>query len=212
MSGAQRDESDERVIHRLEAFSDIVIGFSLAELALSLNAPHGAAGLLADPSPLVAFVLTFGLVCGIWWSHHKLFTHYFVPIGPAIVLNFLTLGSVGFAVYTVQLTVRPGHGSVDFVFYEGALASVYLLLSLQFWIGWVMRRTVLTPALAERGLQSAILLMIVAVVLGVGAATSAIYGLRVAGLQNMMFVVIGLVVALRIFMRLRRRRLDAQTS
>ena len=37
-----RDEPEKEVVHRLEAFSDIVIGFSLAQLGLSLTLPARA--------------------------------------------------------------------------------------------------------------------------------------------------------------------------
>ena len=94
-----RDETQQRLIHRLEAFSDIIIGFSLAQLALSLAIPkNGAEGLLQHSEPLIAFIITFALVCGMWWAHHKLFVHYFVPIPVMVVLNFITLAGVSFAV------------------------------------------------------------------------------------------------------------------
>jgi hypothetical protein len=45
-----KDETEQRLIRRLESFSDIIIGFSLAQLALSLAIPkNGALGLLENP-------------------------------------------------------------------------------------------------------------------------------------------------------------------
>jgi hypothetical protein len=57
-----RDESEKEVIHRLEAFSDIVIGFSLAQLGLSLTIPAHARDLFVHvrgATGLLALVITF---------------------------------------------------------------------------------------------------------------------------------------------------------
>src|SRR5581483_8333709 len=102
---------------------------------------NGARGLLDDTAPIIAFIITFALVCGMWWAHHRLFVHWFVPVPPMVVLNFITLAGVSFAVYSVQLMLHKdgyvnghkvhGHSSLDFAFYLGSLAVVYGLLAIQ---------------------------------------------------------------------------------
>jgi Endosomal/lysosomal potassium channel TMEM175 len=64
---------DERTTHRLEAFSDIVIGFCMAELGLSLVIPKDAAGLASSWANLNVFAVSFVLIALIWWWHHKFF-------------------------------------------------------------------------------------------------------------------------------------------
>jgi hypothetical protein len=59
--------ADERTIHRYEAFSDIVIGFSLAELGSILVLPKSGESLFADPTWLVAFLLAFAVICALWF-------------------------------------------------------------------------------------------------------------------------------------------------
>jgi uncharacterized membrane protein len=209
-----RDETQQRLIHRLEAFSDIIIGFSLAQLALSLAIPkNGAEGLLQHPEPLIAFIITFALVCGMWWAHHKLFVHYFVPIPVMVILNFITLAGVSFAVYSVQLMLhqRPlpvhgekpasGHSSMDFVFYLSSLAVVYGLLGIQYLYGWKVRRKQLPAKVAIDGLRSALMLIVVALASGVIAVLTLRYGLRTASLQYFGYAIFFFAIVLRLSFR-----------
>ncbi|HET9391998.1 MAG TPA: TMEM175 family protein [Candidatus Rubrimentiphilum sp.] len=215
-----KDESDQRLIHRLEAFSDIVIGFSLAQLALSLVIPrNGALGFGENPGPLIAFVITFTLVCGMWWAHHKLFAHYFVPIAPMVVLNFVTLAGVSFAVYSVQLMFHvgtpaipaspghpfqpaiPGHSALDFAFYEGSLAFVYTLLGIQYFYGWTVRRTQMPPNIADRGLRAGLMLGGIGIIFVVMAIVTVRSGLRVSGIQYIGFIILAYAVFLRLLFR-----------
>lgn len=200
-----RDESQQRLIHRLEAFSDIIIGFSLAQLALSLAIPkNGAAGLLQNPAPLVAFGITFVLVCGMWWSHHRLFVHYFVPIPVMVGLNFVTLAGVSFAVYSVQLMLHPGRTSVDFAFYESSLAAVYVLLAVQYFYGWTVRRTLVPEKVAEGGLRAALMLGGIGILFGVVAVLTIRYGVHLSGLRYIGYFVVVYAIGLRLFFHFRK--------
>ena len=197
-----KDETDQRLIHRLEAFSDIIIGFSLAQLALSLAIPkNGALGFGENPGPLIAFVITFTLVCGMWWAHHKLFVHYFVPIPPMVVLNFITLAGVSFAVYSVQLMFHPGHTAVDFAFYEGSLAFVYTLLAVQYFYGWTVRRTLVPVNVADRGLRAALMLGGIGIIFVVMSILTVRSGLRVSGIQYIGYIVVGYAIFLRLLFK-----------
>jgi hypothetical protein len=53
-----RDESEKEVVHRLEAFSDIVIGFSLAQLGLTLIIPRHAIDLFSNGNGVRALTLS----------------------------------------------------------------------------------------------------------------------------------------------------------
>ena len=218
-----KDETEQRLIRRLESFSDIIIGFSLAQLALSLTIPkNGALGLLENPAPLIAFIITFTIVCGMWWAHHKLFVHYFVPIPIMVILNFVTLAGVSFAVYSVQLMLHAGtsatpghpaiagHASLDFAFYEWSLAVVYSLLAVQYFYGWAVRRKVVPPTIADRGLRAALMLGGIGVVFGVVAVITVRYGVRVSGLQYIGYLIVAYAVLLRLlFGYLEARRAPA---
>ena len=86
------EERAERLTRRIESFSDLVIGFSLALLALTLTIPPHIIELATNPWWLVAYIWTFAVIAGIWYNHQRLFTHFFWPETLTIVLNFALLG------------------------------------------------------------------------------------------------------------------------
>ncbi len=161
---AFREESEEHVVHRLEAFSDIVIGFSLAQMTLNLVLPADVLDLFTKHvSSLLAFGLTFAIVSGMWWSHHRLFTHYFVPTTPNIVLNFLSLGGVMFLVYTLQVWLHSErHLSVAYVMYCGSIAWIIGIIAFLTYRGVVLRGHKMTPQLAMLGRNRARRLAVIA--------------------------------------------------
>lgn len=134
-----RDESEKEVIHRLEAFSDIVIGFSLAQLSLSLRMPEHVVDMFTGAgrlSTIGAFVITFTLVCSLWWLHHKLFRHLFVPTPANIAVNFAALGGVLFYAYAMQVLINlKFHDPYGFALYFGCYAYITLLFAYLAWYG-----------------------------------------------------------------------------
>ncbi|HEY8320939.1 MAG TPA: TMEM175 family protein [Candidatus Baltobacteraceae bacterium] len=97
------DPRDERVIHRLEAFSDIVIGFSLALLAINLVAPQSVAEIPGHATELATFFVCFFLIAFLWWFHNRVFAHLYVASVGSIVLNIAMLAGVVMLVYTAQI-------------------------------------------------------------------------------------------------------------
>lgn len=163
-----RDESEQAVIHRLEAFSDIVIGFSLAQLAVTLVIPqHSPRDLFTHVKgvkELFGFGITFALVCAVWWSHHRLFRHLFVPVPVNIVANFAALGGVIFLAFSLQVLVRFGlNDSVAYAMYTGSYAWITLLFAAIAWNGLRLRRDRMTHDVRSLGTGFAIRSTIVAV-------------------------------------------------
>ena len=146
---------DEHLLRRLEAFSDIVIGFSLAELGLSLVIPAKMEQLWHHPLSLIAFGITFALISAIWYAHNRLFAHYFVPTAVNIVLNFFTLGSVSMLVYSVQLYVHFLRDRSAIGFYAGCLAAAFGLLAALYTIGLRQRREFLDSQDVRWGIRRA---------------------------------------------------------
>ena len=91
------DPRDERLIHRLEAFSDIVIGFSMAFLAVNLGAADESMARMA--THIVAFLSCFAFVAILWWLHNRLFAFYFVATRFCIVANFAALAALALFIY-----------------------------------------------------------------------------------------------------------------
>ncbi len=104
--GRFRDVHEERLTHRLEAFSDIVLGFSLAEMTLNFVIPAHAIDVYRDPVALIAFAFTFLTVALVWYVHHRLFEYFFVPRPLPMTLNFVGLALVVWLVYELQLYVH----------------------------------------------------------------------------------------------------------
>lgn len=129
------DESAERFIHRLEAFSDIVIGFSLAQLGLNLTIPKSGADLIANPWWFFGFIFAFAVICSMWFFHHRLFSQWFVPKTLPIVLNFVWLGILVLLVYFTLLYVKLPADAVVMRFYFLGYALAYAILAVQYHIG-----------------------------------------------------------------------------
>jgi len=98
------DPRDERLIHRLEAFSDIVIGFSMALLAINLQ--PNVAGIDRLLPALVAFLVSFGFVALLWWLHNRLFAYYFTATPVTIVLNFAALAGVALFIFATTAVAQ----------------------------------------------------------------------------------------------------------
>ena len=182
-----RDESDERVIHRLESFSDIVIGFSLAQMGLSFTVPQRAIEIFAKPYGIIAFFITFIIVARVWWSHHKLFTHFFVPNRLTIVLNFTTLAVLLFAVYSVQVLVHTKFAdTIAVLMYLCSFGTLFALLGTQYVYGWRRRRSELPADVADAGVRNGTVSIVMGLAFIAGAVAMGVFGLSV----NALFVVV----------------------
>lgn len=128
--------TDERTVHRLEAFSDIVIGFGLAQLGASLTFDRT---MTLDPTGVIAFFGAFAIICSLWYFHHVLFERFFVPKGVPIVLNFLWLAIVVLLVFVAtQLRNGFAHRNLDLTYF-GLYAAAYGILAIQTGIGMRVR-------------------------------------------------------------------------
>lgn len=116
-AAAEEERRRERLTHRLEAFSDIIIGFSLAQLGLSLVIPTHAIEFVVRPVGIFAFVVSFIVVVRFWWINFLVFERYFRPTRTMIALNFIALASLILQVFSLQLYLHFGP------LQEGAVAS-----------------------------------------------------------------------------------------
>jgi len=194
------DESDRHVVGRLEAFSDVVIGFSLAEVSFNLVVPRDALALFVPvPIPLIAFGVTFLLVSVMWWAHHRLFATYFVPTRLNIVLHFLSLAGVTFLVYSLQVWLHATtHRGLAYAMYTGSLAWVIGTNALLTYRGILLRGSKMPPQLASRGKWRALRMSVMALALAVSAAIDATLGELTDALNGLVVVALLLMVALRL--------------
>jgi uncharacterized membrane protein len=129
----------ERFTHRLEAFSDLVFGFSLSLLATRLDIP-------ADPSQIfeatrwATFIITFGTICMLWLAHYKIFRHHFVPQVPDVAINFIFLLGIAVLPYAVQTFLRFTRDRDALTLYFGDFALVFGALATLRWRALLQRR------------------------------------------------------------------------
>ena len=102
----EHEERAGRLVRRIESFSDLVIGFSLALLALTLKVPPTFNDLLVHPWWLIAYAWTFAVICNVWYMHQRLFTYFFLPTAGTIIGNFALLSMIGLVVFFVQVFVH----------------------------------------------------------------------------------------------------------
>jgi uncharacterized membrane protein len=139
----------EHTVRRLEAFSDIVIGFCLAQLGLSLVLPKGPTDMFSVWESTTFFVSAFVLIAVLWWLHHRTFSAFFVLNLPMVVLNFgmlcgliLTLYFLESLMHVAGLGQNPARFFVLFIF---SFAFVYALVGAMLLTGFFARRSELSP-------------------------------------------------------------------
>ncbi len=147
---------DEVFVRRLEAFGDIVMGFSLALLGLTLVVPDHAAALVEHQNWLVAYVWTFALVCVLWASHYWTFRYVFVPTPLCLVVNYAKLALTVLLVFMVQVLLRSYETGTarDIIFanelYWGCLAGIWAATAILLVVGLRDRRSSLPPEIVQR--------------------------------------------------------------
>jgi uncharacterized membrane protein len=119
---------DERLTSRLEAFGDLVFGFSLSLIALRLDVPSRVEELL-EPTRWLTVVITFALICRFWLEHYRIFRHRFVVRGLDMVVNFVFLFGIVILPYAVQIFLRFQLQLMPFSLYLGDFILVLTTLS-----------------------------------------------------------------------------------
>jgi uncharacterized membrane protein len=129
----------ERFSHRLEAFSDLVFGFSLSVLATRLDIPADASQVF-EPTRWSTFIITFAIICVIWLAHYRIFRHQFVLRVPDVIINFVFLLGIAIMPYAVQTFLRFTTGRDAIVLYFGDFALVFAALATLRWRALRQRR------------------------------------------------------------------------
>jgi uncharacterized membrane protein len=129
----------ERFTHRLEAFSDLVFGFSLSLLATRLDIPAKASEVF-ETTRWATFIVTFGTICAIWLSHYRIFRHHFVARTPDVIVNFIFLLGIAILPYSVQIFLHFAPASDAVVLYLGDFGLVMAALATLRWRALRQRR------------------------------------------------------------------------
>ena len=119
---------DERLTSRLEAFGDLIFGFSLSLIALRLDVPSRVEEIF-EPTRWMTVILTFALICRFWLEHYRIFRHHFVVRPIDMVVNFMFLFSIAILPYAVQTFLRFKLQLPPFSLYLGDLVLILTTLS-----------------------------------------------------------------------------------
>lgn len=129
----------ERFTQRLEAFSDLVFGFSLSLLATRLDVPANV-GEVFDAARWGTFIITFGTICAIWLAHYRIFRHRFIARTPDVIVNFVFLFGIAVLPYAVQTFLRFQAGRDALILYFGDFALIFTALATLRWSALRQRR------------------------------------------------------------------------
>ena len=129
----------ERFTQRLEAFSDLVFGFSLSLLATRLDVPANV-GEVFDTTRWGTFIITFGIICAIWLAHYRIFRHRFIARTPDVIVNFVFLFGIAVLPYAVQTFLRFQAGRDALILYFGDFALIFTALATLRWSALRQRR------------------------------------------------------------------------
>jgi uncharacterized membrane protein len=168
-------------ITRLEAFCDVIFGFAMTLLVVSLEVPRNYAELMAAMRGFVPFAICFAQLIMIWRAHYVFSRRYGLEDSYTMVLTVVLLFLVLFYVYPLKFvfttlfnqvtrTAEPGslndwQATVVMRIYAAGFASVFLLFGLMYAHAYRLRRALgLDPveeletrnALQENGILVAI--------------------------------------------------------
>jgi uncharacterized membrane protein len=135
---------------RLEAFSDIVFGFALTLLVVSLEVPRSYDELRATLRGFVPFAICFAFLVWVWIEHRRFFRRYGLDDNATLVINVVLLFVVLFFVYPLKFlfTAMTGQASgltsasdvaVVFTVYGLGFTAVFATLGLLYLHGYRMR-------------------------------------------------------------------------
>jgi Endosomal/lysosomal potassium channel TMEM175 len=156
-------------MNRIEAVSDVVFGFALALLVVSLEVPRTYADLINAMRAFPAFAFTFAALMYVWVRHYYFFRYYGLDDLTTIVLNTLLLFLVLFYVYPLKFlfsvfltnvwidpligmpnqigNAQGGLYSVMvwsdvrglFIIFGAGIAAIYFVFAAMFWHAYRMR-------------------------------------------------------------------------
>lgn len=89
-------------VSRVEAFSDVVFGFALTLIVVSLEVPRTYEELSREMRGFIGFAICFAMLTWVWYEHHRFFRRYAMQDGITIFLNTVLLFLVLFYIYPLK--------------------------------------------------------------------------------------------------------------
>lgn len=114
-----------REVSRVEAFSDVVFGFALTLIVVSLEVPKDYDALMAALRGLPAFAICFAILTWIWYVHHTFFRRYALTDEITIALNTVLLFVVMIYIYPLKFMFSIVTGQIRGTAHAGNLFIIY---------------------------------------------------------------------------------------
>jgi uncharacterized membrane protein len=80
-------------VSRVEAFSDVVFGFAISLLVVSLEAPKSYPEMMHVLRGFLPFAICFFILITIWFEHHAFFKRYALQNRTTMILNTELFGA-----------------------------------------------------------------------------------------------------------------------
>lgn len=196
-----------REVSRTEAFSDVVFGFALTLIVVSLEVPRTYDELVSIMRGVPAFAICFAILVWIWFEHHRFFRRYNMQDGLVIALNAALLFVVLFYTYPLKFIFALNTGLISretidpptlFLIYGTGFAGIFLLLSMMYLLAYQRRAKLrlnefeLHDTVTSLWMYGAyITIGVVSIVLGY-----AFDGSRLVGLAGLIYFLLGPVSAI----------------
>ena len=189
-------------VSRLEAFSDIVFGFALTLIVVSLEVPKTYEELIAAMRGFPAFALCFAILIWIWHAHYTYFRRYGLHDEFTIWMNTFLLFVVLFYVYPLKFIFaslgRPGYGAhsarVIFTIYGLGFAAIFLIYALLYSHALKLRDRLELNAVEQHDTQTHVLMFGGNVAIGLASIVLAqLLPDRLIGLAGYIYFAIGIV-------------------
>lgn len=136
-----------REVSRVEAFSDVVFGFALTLIVVSLEVPTSYDELIHTMRGLPAFAICFAILTWVWHAHHTFFRRYALTDEITVALNTALLFIVLFYIYPMKFmfsfVTRQIEGRMDgrnlMLIYSVGFVGIFALYLLLYWHAWRQR-------------------------------------------------------------------------
>lgn len=150
---------------RVDGFSDVVFGFALTLIVVSLEVPKTYDELHKLLLDFVPFCICFVALIVVWWGHFRYFRRYGTHDAGTVAINAVLLFTVLFYVYPLKFLFtlvghQVTHGETQvftnpqqirelMMVYGAGFAAIYFCMAALYWNAWRQRRHLRLSPLEE---------------------------------------------------------------
>lgn len=189
-------------VTRVEAFSDIVFGFALTLIVVSLEVPKTFAELMEEMGGFLGFAICFAILMWIWHAHHTFFRRYGLTDELTIALNTGLLFLVLFYVYPMKFIFElatghlhdPGHGDPAklYLIYALGFVGIFAVFLLLYARAWRKREQLQLNAVELHDTQTSMMMFGSYIAIGLASILIALFAKgRALGFAGWIFFLLG---------------------